>query len=215
MHWSHCHSGNRSLTPISPVPISVVTTNLTTNHHHLPWPSSFGNTCNRQRAPLAATTGLLRNNSEQTNWRDANTIRFPIDPAPGQGPGLHCCFCIACKIFQMRYHPQFDMSCHGSFDAHDNHNLDTYHGHDSWPECKVAFVVCGDKHIGCNFLTRLITPVLKKKKNCHHSSLDWVFGNEFGQGWCDRETMLVVVENTWSGNTIPLPWKENIWNGQM
>ena len=101
------------------------------------------------------------------------------------------------------------MSCHGSFDAHDNHNLDTYHGHDSWPECKVAFVVCGDKHIGCNFLPRLITPV---SKNCHHSSLDWVFGNEFGQGWCDRQTMLVVVENTWSGNTIPLPWKENIWN---
>ena len=79
------------------------------------------------------------------------------------------------------------MSCHGSFDAHDNHNLDTYHGHDSWPECKVAFVVCGDKHIGCNFLPRLITPVLKEKKNCHHSSLDWVFGNEFGHGWCDRE----------------------------
>ena len=108
----------------------------------------------------------------------------------------------------MRYHPQFDMSCHGSYDAHDNHNHDTYHGHDLWPECKVALVVCGDKHIGCNFLTRLITPVLKKKKN-HHSSLDWVFGNEFGQGWCDRETMLVVVENTRSGNTIPLPWKEN------
>ena len=80
--------------------------NLARSHlscHHEPdnqpwsWPSSFGNTCNRQRAPLAATTGPLRNNSEQTNWRDENSICFPIDPAPGQGPGLHCCFCIACK----------------------------------------------------------------------------------------------------------------------
>ena len=31
MHWSHCHSGNLNLTPISPVPIAVVTGNHANN----------------------------------------------------------------------------------------------------------------------------------------------------------------------------------------
>ena len=161
MHWSHCHSGKRSLTPISPVPISVVTGNLPINKYVIiasKFTAQFECliiTCSHQRAPLGAMTELPRSSSGHKKHRKieskSSVERFAICTAPGQGPCSHCYFCIACKdIFK-------EMVLRGIY-SFTIEIEPLWLLPEPWPECEVAFVVCCDEDCSSNFLSWLITP---------------------------------------------------------